>query len=571
MQNEKWKKDWKLIASFYTENEIQILKERIKEIKINNLVYCSFENRFARSGGLAAVAANILPYIKEINKISSVYLMTPLYSNLVDKSKLKQATAFFTVPFEGRTIKAKIYEYIVDYNKPAVGSLVEYYLEADGFFNAVRDPYIYDEADLKNNESIIGNNSLFFCKAVPFALKALGIVENIVFHLQEWQTALISLTSKEAILNGTLKSCATLQTMHNPYDFYFSKDLLGKIIDNERIKKTSLSNGFTAYQLGLQLVDGPVTTVSDSFAKEFTSDILQTDYFAPHLQDIFTYNGVFGVNNGMFIDFSKEFPKRSKHSISDISKIKMKNRKALLNILDEYKPSERFGELTYKGASITNLPDDMPIFVMSGRLDPNQKGYDIFLQTIEKFAQDEIKVIMTPMPIRKADLDFFYEVACKCRGDITVFPTRMQKGFTELQLGSTFGVMPSIYEPFGAAVEYMANGTVNIARATGGLSDQIDHNKNGLSFKEKIEYYTLKNIQEYLSSCDCVQMRRKNIWAMSMSDALYKVMRDAIELYQKSPKNYYQLILNGFKKAEKFTWDKAAAKYYKMYEKVKTA
>ena len=327
--------------------------------------------------------------------------------------------------------------------------------------------------------------------------------------------------------------------------------------------------GLTAYQIGLGLVDAPITTVSENFAKEFTTDILQKEHFAPHLQDVFNYNGVVGINNGMFIEFSREFPKKGRHTIAEVKKIKSGNRKALLNILDEYKPAERFGELTYNSESITTLPDSVPVFVMSGRLDPNQKGYDILLQAIERFNKDEIKVIMTPMPIRKSDLDYFYEVACKCKGNLTVFPNRMQKGFMELQMGSTYGVMPSIYEPFGAAVEYMANGTVNIGRATGGLVDQIENRKCGFLYKEAATFYKLNNIEDFVVSSDIAQIRKKNPWAQSMSEALYEVLRQAIDLYQNHPDDYYRLIINGFKKAASFTWDINAGKYYELYKKVR--
>jgi glycogen synthase len=43
---------------------------------------------------------------------------------------------------------------------------------------------------------------------------------------------------------------------------------------------------------------------------------------------------------------------------------------------------------------------------------------------------------------------------------------------TALQ-GAAFGVMPSLYEPFGMANEFYLNGAVGIGRATGGLLQQI--------------------------------------------------------------------------------------------------
>lgn len=137
----------------------------------------------------------------------------------------------------------------------------------------------------------------------------------------------------------------------------------------------------------------------------------------------------------------------------------------------------------------------------------------------------------------------------------------------ELQLGSTFGVMPSIYEPFGAAVEYMANGTVNIARATGGLVDQID-DRCGISYREDGSDYTLNNIREFVGSSYFAQTRKRNQWASTMVGALHQSMREAVRLYQERPDEYYELVINGFKKAETFTWSAAALKYYEAYKAV---
>jgi len=55
------------------------------------------------------------------------------------------------------------------------------------------------------------------------------------------------------------------------------------------------------------------------------------------------------------------------------------------------------------------------------------------------------------------------------QGQSDRIPFQNGKRLPRTAIGATFGVMPSIYEPFGSAVEYMANGTVNIGRATGDL------------------------------------------------------------------------------------------------------
>lgn len=566
------KKHRALIKSIFNEDEIRTIKKRLEKLEPRNAVFCSFESRFARSGGLAAVTRKILPALAEIMEIDNVLLMTPFYPHIIDEDKLTPAGINpFYVVLERKSIKVELLKHT-----PGKGKVGEYYLKAHGFFqarNPINDPYGYYPNDAERNGIAQRKNALFFCQAVPFAMAALGIRENIVFHLQEWQTSLIALTSKQALLEGTLDSCGCVQTIHNPFDSWISAEMLAKLTDNKKIRKNSAfkaNGGITAFQLGLQLVDAPPTTVSEHFAEELTSDLLQTGYFADHLQEILKKSGVVGVNNGMFSDFPPDFSEKEEYSIDEVKKIKLARRKALLDLLDHYHPKKRFGQLTYQYKRITQLPDNIPILVMSGRLDPFQKGFDILLRAIEKFNRDEIKVILTPMPTKNSDLDYFYKVAwkTKCKGNVTVFPIRMEKGFLDMQIGSTFGIMPSIYEPFGAAVEYMVNGTVNISRRTGGLVNQIRHKKSGFLYRESPEFYTTDNIKAFAETNDAVINRKSNQWVQSMVDALYNAIKEAAYIYRNQPDDYYRLVIEGLGQARKFTWQKAAQAYFDVYKQI---
>ncbi|NIM17186.1 MAG: glycosyltransferase [Candidatus Aminicenantes bacterium] len=563
-----------MMKVFFDEGEIGDIKQRLQNLAVRHVVYCSFENRFAKSGGLAAVTTRILPLFNALKDIQQVVLMTPFYPHIIAENKLEKTGKYAEMVYDKKKIKIEILKYTLKDKGDGKEDIHEYYLKAPGFFevrNPINDPYLYHEYNQELNNNAIRENALFFSKAVPLAVKAIGLESDIVFHLQEWQTTLIALTAKIAMLSGDLTSCGTVQTMHNPFDSYILPEALGKIVDEKYFKRYlrfTKGKGHTAYQLGLQLVDAPITTVSDNFAKEFITDILQTQHFAPHLQDIFLKNGVWGVNNGMFKEFPPEFSSKDQYTLEEIKKIKLEKRKALLEILDRYNPPERFGQLTYKGKSITHLPRRIPLLVMSGRLDPNQKGFDILLQAVEQFTEDEIKVILTPMPVKASDLDYFYEVANKCKGNVTVFPIHMVEGFHELQTGSTFGIMPSIYEPFGAAVEYMVNGTVTIARQTGGLVNQIDSGECGFLFREDAEYYNLGNIRSFTAAADNIQRRKANPWAVNMTKHLYHTIKAAARLYREQPDVYYRFIRSGFQKARYFNWKTNAEAYMKIFRKV---
>lgn len=569
-----WRKDWSLMGLFFTAEETSRLFSRLAGMTFEHLIFVSLESRFAKSGGLAAVTVNTLPWLQQVNGFKTAALISPYYPRIMGKAPLEKTGKQVVIYLGQRMVEVEILACTVPYTTPASGSVTEYFLSAEGFFtaeNALNDPYGYFLDQPAANDSEIRRNALLFCKAVPAALAALGMDRDTVIHAQEWQTALLALTIKEAMCEERLHSCAVVHTIHNPFDSYCSAGELAQILGAERQQRVReyLSDGATAWQIGLRLADGPVTTVSEHFAGEFTRDPIHTAYFAPHLQPIFHRSGVYGINNGPFLPFSADFPKRERHSLKEIAARKQKRRAELLEVLNSYRPPQRFGRLTWQGGEITSLPEEVPLFVMSGRLDPGQKGYDILLQAIERFGPDEIKVILTPLATNARDLDYFYQVAGKCDGNLTVFPIRMQEGYQALQTGATFGLMPSVYEPFGAAIEYMVNGTVVIARETGGLRDQITNSLNGILYREETDDYSVTAIRDFAAAAGIVQWRKTIPWAVAMADALTAALKQADQLYREEPQAYYEMIRQGFIQAGNFSWEKNAREYGEVYSQVR--
>ncbi len=61
---------------FFNDQEISRLNRNNEEFVIRNIAYCSFENRFAKSGGLGAVTTRIPPYFRQLNGIEKVILIS---------------------------------------------------------------------------------------------------------------------------------------------------------------------------------------------------------------------------------------------------------------------------------------------------------------------------------------------------------------------------------------------------------------------------------------------------------------------------------------------------------------
>jgi len=202
MPSDQWYPDNSGLSLFYTMSESERLQQRRAELQPRYLAFCSFENRFGKSGGLAAVTANILPYFSSQRAFDQVILLTPFYRRLTDLKSCEATGLVFSVPFQDGSVAVELFRYQHHYTVPEAGVIEEYYLSAEGFFdadNALRDPYLYAPNNLTENQKILLRNSMFFCLAVPYALQALKLSQDVVLHLQEWQTALLALTSKDRV------------------------------------------------------------------------------------------------------------------------------------------------------------------------------------------------------------------------------------------------------------------------------------------------------------------------------------------------------------------------------------
>ena len=232
-----------------------------------------------------------------------------------------------------------------------------------------------------------------------------------------------------------------------------------------------------------------------------------------------------------------------------------------------------------------------PIFVFFGRDDPRQKGYDVAAAAIEKIPKGKAKYIFTPIPGDEGlkGLAFLKRLARKRPGEVKVFPFRMERGYMELQKGASFLVMCSLYEPFGGATEGYVVGTPVVARATGGLVQQVCpypstcltdevrrvaspyHESfdapSGFLFREP----TLKRNDviagwrkivecDYWPEGDRLTDRAGTLLFDQMVEQASQALLDAIDVYTQSQETYATMIHNGFKMLNRFSWDDSVKK-----------
>ncbi|MDO5577438.1 MAG: glycogen/starch synthase, partial [Fibrobacter sp.] len=474
VKNDCWVLMRRSFHDLFNQDEIDFINKAESSFDIDKrtIAYLSFENRFASLGGLAAVS-RFLP-VKLNDSGESVIFITPLHSNRDTKDALEKGIlekCFGDLVFSLCNTKLTVSCY-----SDTESAIPSYFLQINGRFFAGENPYEYDDPD----QLLL--DSLSFCAAIPYVLKKLGYTSNLILHANDWETASIAISSKLAIVNKVLKQARTILTLHNSFDRGISAAQKLIFFGGEL-------PGDTILQCSIPFLNGPLTTVSSYFAHELRHDPLQIGIFTDHLQGEFSRNPPIGIENGLFgnykVPFTKEIMDDAKAGKFD-SLIKEKNDRKIecLSRLDLHNDKRVVGKI------VLDKPDT-PVFFMSGRLDIMQKGFDVIFYAFKKLPPGSAKLIFCPSSGNN-DIKFFKQIAQDCNGDIVICPFRVPETDYKMFLkGASYLIMPSFYEPFGAATEGYIHGTPVLARGTGGLWTQV----NSIIQNNIPEYYKLLKIK----------------------------------------------------------------------------
>ena len=581
--SETWTRDTRALDHLFTPEEAAHLDRIRRGVRKEHrsVAYCVYENPFAKSGGIFAVADNLPSALKRHN--DDVVIISPFHSNLKSaQSALPQLRSIrqIDVAWDHGVVQVELLEHV----RKGIRWVL---LHAEGFFEAEggedgTNPYAYSDA------SGLLTDSLFACAAIPSALAALGKTRDVIVHVQDWELASAALTVKLALLGGQLESAAVVLTCHNPYDHYLAEYALARItgrLDPAQWPSVddgagSAGNRTTVYDRMIPLTDGPVSTVSRAFAAELTTEPLQTAHFASHLQGAFGSRGVVGIANGVFASSSGEPPfsdaavKEAREGKSRrILRAKEKKRAKMLEVIDAYGNDPRvIGRL---GPEERQLPKKVPVIMMFGRMDPGQKGFDVLARAIEALPRGLARFVLTPAGAMEEPvfLDDLTELAESRPGELVICPFRMEAGYQELMAGATYVVMPSLYEPFGACTEPYLAGTPVVARATGGLTDQVTDmaanpdRATGFLYREQVPASL-----DVAENWRRIQGLREPHARMSvplygaMVASLAAAIVQACGVFRYQPARYARLLANCHDMALSFSWERAAKEYNAWYE-----
>lgn len=558
-----------LSALFTPEECIQLDEARRAAGKGKRTVaYCVFENPFARAGGVFAVASHLPPALRAAG--AETVIITPFHRNLATTPGYDQVGHLgeIEVPFTSGTTRADLFETYDSLGNRWV------YVQAWGLFDSPGGPSRKDPYAYVDGQHLV-RDALFLSNAIPQVLAHLGITKSVVVHAQDWQLAASALSVKQALLDGVLESAATVLTSHNPYDQGLPDDSLSWITGQLTRASWPYGTG-TFYERMIALTDAPLSTVSPGFARELTADPLQIRHFTGHLQKVYEQHGVVGINNPLFGEPKAPFSAEAVRAASEgapekILAEKAPKRERMLQVLSEYKDERILGGLDGgPGRALVDLPTEVPVFLMFGRMDPRQKGFDLLCRAIEGVPRNAAKFVLTPI-VGPGSEEWAADIAVLAeqrKGDVVAYPFRMEHGYMEAMSGATFAVMPSFYEPFGAATEAYLAGTPVIARATGGLTDQVtDFNESksratGFLFREKLPLGASWPAVATAGPDERVMIPLY----VGMAEALYDTLRKAAAVYAKRPTSYGKMLGNLYAKTETFAADRAAAGYQALYD-----
>lgn len=556
------------------------------------IAFTSYETPYAPCGGIAAVMARLPGYVKAASGLETV-VITPYHHQIEKTTALAlDWLGVVGVPFGDLLMEVKVGR-LVD---QAGLAWVFLQVEDARFFDGSRHPY-----DVGHTQQEIGANlrrdALFYGSAAARALVLLDPAADWILMMQDWEGATIQLALDERSL-----SCRSFLTMHNSYDSggVDPAELRQVGIDPERCPGPVGSSRASVLERVLVGRNEPVFTVSRQFAADLAEDTYQARIMAPHLQKMLAGRLV-GVDNGPFASLAVDsqvlqLALAGEHG--PFQAWKTQRKAAAVKALESFVPSPdrpAWGDLRQFSVGADSL-----WFVMAGRDDTRQKGYDVAALAVRRYLESggAGHFLFFPIPgdEGKEGLGFLEKLAGQFSQRVLVMPFIFKEGFTAALQGAAFGLMPSLYEPFGMANEFYLNGTPGIGRATGGIVQQIVPWRGGMAFNpaarrlanrwyastERPSGILFREPEGLVSEMDDwrsinqagydarggnpdrLEERSRYPLVKAMANQFQSALEDGVRVYQQ-PQHYARMLAHGVRHIQQgFSWERAAGEYWGM-------
>ena len=451
---------------------------------------------FAKSGGLADVAAS-LP--KALNSYSNITSIMPLYGSIdLEKHNINNTGINYSFWVDGKVYYFEVFQ---------SGNTV--FLKDNAHFFDRDEMYgDYDDNDLRFG---------IFCYAVIEYIKAIDGYFDIL-HINDWQSSLIALLARE---HYKLDSKIVF-TIHNlAYQGIFSKESikrLGLRWNYFNVSKLEYHDRINLLKSAIVYSD-IVTTVSPTYAKE-----IQSVEFGCNLENLMQDNDykLKGILNG--IDYDEFNPSIDKYIPINFDSNSLEHKKEI--------KSQLLKEL--------NLYDaQKPLFIFIGRFTA-QKGIDQILDTISELAQMPINIVI--LGFGEEHYNYLLGSISDAYENVAITIGYNEALARKLYASANFLYMPSQYEPCGLnQMIAMKYGTIPIVRDVGGLKDSVSDFENcvegkgiGITFehgdRDSLIYATKRAIWLYL---DKNQFDEVVNFDMNIDFSWDAKSKEYVELYKK--------------------------------------
>lgn len=455
-------------------------------------------------------------------------------------------------------------------------------------------------------------DALAFGAAAATALRAVPELRASRVQLHDWHAATAALYLAD---DPALPASTRQLVLHNTYD---SLPLNENWLRSSGVPPAALrswgDDEASVLKRSLRLVAPLVCSVSEQFARELLEDELQRSVIAPHLQPQLsvpergaTVGRLRGVDNGLFIRPSVDLDalRQARQGWPDALRgRKQEAREQALQHLLALKPDGTDSTPPVWGdrQAFAKAHGEQTVwFFMSGRDDPGQKGYDVAAAAAEQLLAGEVDAQFLFLPIfgdqGLESLTFLQALAAAQPGRVLVIPSppRLPQGYPEAMAGADFGLVPSLYEPFGMTNEYYLSGTAVVGRATGGTLLQVVPLRSAAAYSLAVEdrarnYYgttaaptgILYREPDALANAEAwhalkwselrfgepcasrLDKRCDQPLFRAMAEELEFALRDALRVAQ-NPELYGRMVAAGYDHITgSFSWAKAARRYWSL-------
>jgi starch synthase len=490
---------------------------------------------FAKTGGLADVAGSLPRALAK--RGLDVAVAMPLYHAVrTGPHKLTPTDIRFSVPIAGRTVAGRLWRTTLP------DSDVPVYLVEQAELFERDDPHqgrgLYQFTGPDGRKQDYPDNAdrfIVFSRAIMDALPQLGVHYDIL-HCNDWQTGLIpcylrEMYGRQSHVNA--RAYAGLHSLLTIHNIAYQGQFPATIMPHTGLHQRLFNHRHLEFYGQLNFLKGGcvfadrISTVSPRYAEE-----IQTKAFGGGLEGVLTErrNVLSGIVNG--VDYAVWDPASDVHLAATYD----------VDTVFDRKPANKAALQAEYG-----LPQrpEVPLFGMVARL-VEQKGVSLLVQSAHELLSDDIQIAI----LGEGEPNVHKQLTA-IRDH---FPQKLglQIGFDEglahhVEGGADAFLMPSQFEPSGLNQLYsLRYGTVPIVRAVGGLYDTITD-----------------CTPETLAAGTATGFRFGPYTPTAFQQAVHR----ALAGYRDQPEVWRQLVRTGMR--QDWSWDRSAAEYERLYERMR--